>query len=68
MFTNDTPTSQMHKVLLEFFPNKSFFESSKFFSLGGAGAGIVADSDPESEWRECVQKSKVFADAMEMIS
>ena len=34
----------------------------------GAGAGIVADSDPESEWRECVQKSKVFADAMEMIS
>ena len=40
MFTNDTPTSQMHKVLLEFFPNKSFFESSKFFSLGAAGAGI----------------------------
>ena len=34
----------------------------------GAGAGIVADSDPESEWNECVQKSKVFADAMEMIS
>ena len=34
----------------------------------GAGAGIVADSDPESEWRECLQKSKVFADAMEMIS
>ena len=34
----------------------------------GAGAGIVADSDPETEWRECVQKSKVFADAMEMIS
>tara|TARA_B100000575_G_scaffold82847_1_gene65139 strand:- start:422 stop:1066 length:645 start_codon:yes stop_codon:yes gene_type:complete len=34
----------------------------------GAGAGIVSDSDPESEWNECVQKSKVFADAMEMIS
>jgi anthranilate synthase component 1 len=34
----------------------------------GAGAGIVADSDPESEWHECKQKSKVFLDAMEMIS
>ena len=34
----------------------------------GAGAGIVADSDPESEWLECKQKSKVFLDAMEMIS
>ena len=34
----------------------------------GAGAGIVADSDPESEWLECMQKSKVFLDAMEMIS
>ena len=34
----------------------------------GAGAGIVADSDPEREWEECVQKSKVFLDAMEMIS
>jgi anthranilate synthase component 1 len=34
----------------------------------GAGAGIVADSDPEKEWEECVQKSKVFLDAMEMIS
>ena len=34
----------------------------------GAGAGIVADSDPESEWKECVQKSKVFLDAVEMIS
>ena len=33
----------------------------------GAGAGIVADSDPESEWLECKQKSKVFLDAMEMI-
>ena len=33
----------------------------------GAGAGIVADSDPESEWQECIQKSKVFLDAMEMI-
>ena len=34
----------------------------------GAGAGIVADSDPESEWKECIQKSKVFLDTMEMIS
>ena len=34
----------------------------------GAGAGIVADSDPESEWLECKQKAKVFLDAMEMIS
>ena len=33
----------------------------------GAGAGIVADSMPESEWLECRQKSKVFMDAMEMI-
>ena len=33
----------------------------------GAGAGIVADSDHESEWQECIQKSKVFLDAMEMI-
>jgi len=34
----------------------------------GAGAGIVADSVPENEWLECKQKSKVFIDAMEMIS
>ena len=34
----------------------------------GAGAGIVADSIPENEWRECEQKAKVFLDAMEMIS
>jgi len=34
----------------------------------GAGAGIVADSVPEKEWLECRQKSKVFMDAMEMIS
>ena len=34
----------------------------------GAGAGIVADSDPEKEWHECIQKSQVFIDAMEMIS
>ena len=34
----------------------------------GAGAGIVADSNPESEWLECKQKSKVFLDALEMIS
>ena len=34
----------------------------------GAGAGIVADSDPEKEWFECIQKSQVFIDAMEMIS
>ncbi|KRO41409.1 MAG: anthranilate synthase [SAR86 cluster bacterium BACL1 MAG-120920-bin57] len=34
----------------------------------GAGAGIVADSVPENEWLECQQKSKVFVDAMEMIS
>ncbi len=34
----------------------------------GAGAGIVADSIPENEWEECKQKSKVFFDAMEMIS
>ena len=34
----------------------------------GAGAGIVADSIPENEWEECKQKSKVFIDAMEMIS
>jgi anthranilate synthase component 1 len=34
----------------------------------GAGAGIVADSIPENEWLECRQKSKVFMDAMEMIS
>ena len=34
----------------------------------GAGAGIVADSDPEKEWQECVQKSRAFLDAMEMIS
>ena len=34
----------------------------------GAGAGIVADSDPENEWLECIQKSKVFLDAIEMIS
>ena len=34
----------------------------------GAGAGIVADSIAENEWRECEQKAKVFLDAMEMIS
>ncbi len=34
----------------------------------GAGAGVVADSVPENEWLECRQKSKVFMDAMEMIS
>ena len=34
----------------------------------GAGAGVVADSVPENEWIECRQKSKVFMDAMEMIS
>ena len=34
----------------------------------GAGAGVVADSIPENEWLECRQKSKVFMDAMEMIS
>ena len=34
----------------------------------GAGAGVVADSVPENEWLECMQKSKVFMDAMEMIS
>jgi anthranilate synthase component 1 len=34
----------------------------------GAGAGIVADSVPESEWLECIQKSKAFLDALEMIS
>ena len=34
----------------------------------GAGAGIVADSIPENEWLECKQKSKVFLDAMDMIS
>ena len=34
----------------------------------GAGAGVVADSIPENEWLECKQKSKVFMDAMEMIS
>jgi anthranilate synthase component 1 len=34
----------------------------------GAGAGVVADSIPENEWLECRQKSKVFLDAMEMIS
>jgi len=34
----------------------------------GAGAGIVADSVPENEWLECIQKSKAFVDALEMIS
>jgi anthranilate synthase component 1 len=34
----------------------------------GAGAGIVADSVPENEWMECLQKSKAFVDALEMIS
>ena len=34
----------------------------------GAGAGIVADSISENVWLECKQKSKVFLDAMEMIS
>ena len=34
----------------------------------GAGAGVVADSVPENEWEECKQKSKVFVDAMEMIT
>ena len=34
----------------------------------GAGAGVVADSIPENEWLECRQKSRVFMDAMEMIS
>ena len=34
----------------------------------GAGAGIVADSVPENEWLECIQKSKAFLDALEMIS
>ena len=34
----------------------------------GAGAGIVADSIPENEWLECIQKSKAFGDALEMIS
>lgn len=33
----------------------------------GAGAGVVADSDPDKEWEECNQKSKVFLDALEMI-
>jgi anthranilate synthase component 1 len=34
----------------------------------GAGAGIVADSIPENEWLECIQKYKAFVDALEMIS
>ena len=34
----------------------------------GAGAGVVDDSVNENEWLECRQKSKVFMDAMEMIS
>ena len=34
----------------------------------GAGAGVVADSVPVNEWEECKQKSKVFVDAMEMIT
>ena len=34
----------------------------------GAGAGIVDDSVPENEWLECIQKSKAFIDALEMIS
>tara|TARA_B100001057_G_scaffold13255_1_gene12458 strand:- start:2657 stop:4123 length:1467 start_codon:yes stop_codon:yes gene_type:complete len=33
----------------------------------GAGAGIVADSVPENEWHECLQKAHVFLDAIEMI-
>ena len=33
----------------------------------GAGAGIVADSIPENEWNECLQKAHVFLDAIEMI-
>ena len=33
----------------------------------GAGAGVVADSIPENEWKECKQKAKVFLDALEMI-
>jgi para-aminobenzoate synthetase component 1 len=30
----------------------------------GAGGGIVADSDPESEWRESNQKARVLAQAL----
>ena len=33
----------------------------------GAGAGVVADSIPENEWNECLQKAHVFLDAIEMI-
>ena len=33
----------------------------------GAGAGVVADSIPENEWNECLQKAHVFLDAIEII-
>ena len=31
-----------------------------------AGAGIVADSDPEKEWQETVNKAKALMRAVEM--
>ena len=31
-----------------------------------AGAGIVADSDPESEHRECVNKARAMLQAVRM--
>ncbi len=31
-----------------------------------AGAGIVADSDPESEFQECLNKAQAIVRAVEM--
>lgn len=31
-----------------------------------AGAGIVADSDPQREYRECVNKARALAEAIKM--
>ena len=46
--------------------NKEFnFKNNKIHV--GAGAGVVADSIPENEWNECLQKAHVFLDAIEMI-
>ena len=54
------PVTQYEEHITNLMTNKKFYVQS--------GAGIVADSDPESEWKECIQKSKVFLDAVEMIS
>jgi anthranilate synthase component 1 len=33
-----------------------------------AGAGIVADSDPEAEWEECMNKGRALLNAVDQAS